>query len=279
VEEIRAYIESGILELYVLGDLSPEEKLQVEAMAQQHPAVRAELQEVEQAIELYADVHNIEPDNNLRNRVLNSLVTNLADDRNFNKPAARSAVQPEAKLASLPQRATTTAFYKYAFAASLLLLCLSVAALVTIYRQLQNKEQQLLTLRLSEQKYSRQVSLKEEQLAVFRDPSFRFVQLKGTPKAPASALTVAWSATKKKVMVDLASASLPAPDKNHQYQLWAIANGKPVDLGVFDQSVADSADMKEMKNIAAAQAFAVTLEPRGGSVNPTLDQMVVMASL
>ena len=32
MEDIKAYIESGILELYVLGDVTPEEKLQVEAM-------------------------------------------------------------------------------------------------------------------------------------------------------------------------------------------------------------------------------------------------------
>jgi anti-sigma-K factor RskA len=37
--------------------------------------------------------------------------------------------------------------------------------------------------------------------------------------------------------------------------------------------------MKEMKSVALAQAFAVTLEPRGGSVNPTMDQMVVIKML
>jgi hypothetical protein len=33
VEDIRAYIETGILELYVLGDVTSDEKLQVEEMA------------------------------------------------------------------------------------------------------------------------------------------------------------------------------------------------------------------------------------------------------
>jgi len=40
LEDIKAYIESGILELYVLGDVTPEEKLQVEAMAAKHPAYK-----------------------------------------------------------------------------------------------------------------------------------------------------------------------------------------------------------------------------------------------
>ncbi|WP_426670326.1 anti-sigma factor [Mucilaginibacter sp. McL0603] len=34
--------------------------------------------------------------------------------------------------------------------------------------------------------------------------------------------------------------------------------------------------MKEMKSIASVDAFAVTLEPRGGSLGPTIDQMVVI---
>jgi anti-sigma-K factor RskA len=39
----------------------------------------------------------------------------------------------------------------------------------------------------------------------------------------------------------------------------------------------DTAGVKEMKSIASADAFAVTLEPMGGSINPTMDQMVVWA--
>ena len=81
-------------------------------------------------------------------------------------------------------------------------------------------------------------------------------------------------------MLDMADLKLPANDKDHQYQLWALVGGKPVDLGVFDKTATDSTiDMKEMKSLALAQAFAVTLEPRGGSVNPTMDQMMVVGTL
>ena len=277
MEEIRAYIESGVLELYVLGDMSAEEKLQVEAMAQKHPAIQAELSEIEIAMEMYADAQSVEPSPQLRDRVLNSLLTNLGDDRNLRTIQPRATVGE--RVVAMHPRATTSIFYKYAFAASVLLLCVSGLALGIMYKRLQNSEQQLVSLRLNEQKFTRQVSFLNEEIGVFRDPSFRFIQLKGMPKTPSSALIVAWSAKRKKVMVDLSSAKLPAPGKDHQYQLWAIANGKPVDLGVFDKTTADSTDMKLMKSIDAAQAFAVTIEPRGGSVNPTTDQMVVLASL
>jgi anti-sigma-K factor RskA len=275
LEDARAYIESGILELYVLGELSPEERLQVEDMAAKHAAVKAELDDIGQAMTMYADAHAIEPDENLRNKVLNNLLTNFADDRNFKGTNHDAPVVPLRTIS----KPTVSIFYKYAFAASLLLLCVSVAALSVVYKKLNQSQDQLLSLRLSEQKYSRQVSLMDDELNVYRDPAFQFVRLKGTAKAPASVLTIAWNPQRKKVMVDMHDAKLPETDPDHQYQLWAIANGKPVDLGVFDKLQADSANMKEMKDIAIAQAFAVTIEPRGGSINPTMDQMVVMASL
>ncbi|MFD1257453.1 anti-sigma factor domain-containing protein [Mucilaginibacter terrae] len=281
------------MELYVLGDLSAEEKLQVEDMAQQHPQVKAELDEIERSMELYADLHDIEPAPEMRDRVLNSLLTNLGDDRNLktvqhvngNNVTAQNfrPTQPEhnreARVVPMAQTSISSGFYKYAFAASVLLLCVSVAALGIVYKRLQYSQQQLVSLRLSEQKFTRQVSQMDTELSVFRDPSYQFIRLKGTPKTPASVLTVAWSAKKRKVMVDMHDAELPVIDKDHQYQLWAIADSKPVDLGVFDSAVADSADMKLMKSISTAQAFAVTIEPRGGSINPTMNQMVVMASL
>jgi anti-sigma-K factor RskA len=293
VEEIRAYIESGILELYVLGDISAEEKLHVEAMAQQHPEVKAELEEIERSMELYADLHDMEPATEMRDRVLNSLLTNLGDDRNLktvqhgngnvatpqNFRPAQSNENREARVVPMASQSSSSGFYKYAFAASVLILCVSVAALGIVYKRLQDSQQQLVSLRLSEQKFTRQVSQMDTELSVFRDPSYQFIRLKGTPKTPASVLTVAWSAKKRKVMVDMHDAQLPNLDKDHQYQLWAIADSKPVDLGVFDNAVPDSADMKLMKPISTAQAFAVTIEPRGGSANPTMNQMVVIASL
>jgi anti-sigma-K factor RskA len=76
-------------------------------------------------------------------------------------------------------------------------------------------------------------------------------------------------------MIDMANANMPVNDKYHQYQLWALVGGKPVSLGVFDADTT-SKDMKEMESIASADAFAVTLEKRGGSPTPTMDEMMVL---
>ena len=270
VEDLKTYIESGLLELYVLGDVSRDERLQVEGMADVHPAVKAELNDIEKALELYAGYNAVEPNDHQRNKILNSLVTNLADDDTFKSNKQET---PD-NIIAIPAR--TTNFYKYAFAASIALLLVSVVALFNVYNKLQQSNTQLLALSSQNEHYSKTVNLKDEQLSIFRDPNYKMLRLKGMPKNPSAGMTVAWNPEKKKVMIDMNNMQLPANDQNHQYQLWALVKGKPVDLGVFDKTDADSTDMRSMKSIASADAFAVTLEPRGGSVNPTMDQMMVI---
>lgn len=272
MEDVKAYIESGILELYVLGEISAQEKAGVEDMALKHPAVRAELNEIERSMELYAAEQSIEPSEALRNRVLNSLLTNLSDDHTF---PARKATEEQAKVIALPA-AKPNSFYKYAFAACLALLLVSVAALINIYSKLQTSNEQLLAMSAQNQRFSKTVSYQQDQLDMFRDTAYHMIRMKGQAKSPASSMMVAWSPAAKKVMIDMAGAKLPVNDSAHQYQLWAIVAGKPVDLGVFDMKPDSTEAMKTMKSVDIPQAFAVTLEPHGGSVNPTLSNMMVL---
>jgi len=69
--------------------------------------------------------------------------------------------------------------------------------------------------------------------------------------------------------------SLPVPPAGKQDQLGALVGGKPVDAGVFNMNT--NAGMQPMKNILSADAWAVTLEPQGGSVAPTLSQMYLLS--
>jgi len=280
VEEIKAYIETGILELYVLGDVTPNEKRQVEEMASKHPEIKAELDEIERSMELYAQENAVEPSENLRGRVLGSLLTNLSDDRNFSKAHPQkdndADDEDEDNIIALPVQKKESGFYKYAFAASLALLVASTVALVNVYSKLQASNEQLVALQSDKQHFANQVKLMDGELTVYRDTTYKLLRLKGTAKTPGSVLTVAFSPVHKKVVIDMANMKMPVNDKAHQYQLWALVGGKPVDLGVFDSAADTLTNIKEMKSLASADAFAVTLEPRGGSVNPTMDQMMVI---
>src|ERR1700744_5203042 len=214
-------------------------------MAAKHPSIKAELQEIERSLESYASENAVEPSEKLRDKVLNSLVTNLGDDRTF-KSHSESHVDNVIPIT----KARSSNFYKYAFAACLALLIASVISLITVYNKLQQSNSLIASLQTQNQHFTNRVNLMDHELSIFRDPSFKLLKLQGTPKSPSSALMVAGSPVKKQVMIDMANANMPANDKDHQYQLWALVGGKPVDLGVFDADTTKT--MKEMKSIASA---------------------------
>lgn len=54
-------IESGLLELYVIGCLEPAEEQEIEAALEKYPILRNELHAIEYTLEHYAQAHAIQP--------------------------------------------------------------------------------------------------------------------------------------------------------------------------------------------------------------------------
>lgn len=274
MKDLKTYLESGILEQYVLGDLSKEEMLEVEGYAAQYPEIRHELNEIENALQKYAQQNAIEPSEKIRSNIIEAL--------GFDEDESIS----EATVKAIGSVSGTTKFYKYAFAASLTLLFISIILLINLNNKLNESYTQIAVLESGNQKFSNQVNFMESQLTdtknalqFYRNPSsYKIVTLKGSEKAPDASIVVAFNPDREEVMIDMANLNMPSNDEEHQYQLWAIVDGKPVDLGVFD-SASDTSGMKKMKSVKSAQAFAVTLEPRGGSVNPTTEQMMAIGNI
>lgn len=100
------------------------------------------------------------------------------------------------------------------------------------------------------------------------------ITLKGVEKHPEAKATVFWNQNTKEVYLN--ADSLPKAPKGMQYQLWAIADGKPVNAGMYNEEK----DSKiALSKIAKAQAFAITLEKENGSDVPTMENMFVMGGV
>jgi anti-sigma-K factor RskA len=116
---------------------------------------------------------------------------------------------------------------------------------------------------------------KSSDMHMVMNRSNKIVDLKGMEIAPASYATVYWNPQNKQVMLNVESLPMPPADK--QYQLWALKDGKPIDAGVFDMGK-DPMHPMEIP-IENADAFAITLEKKGGSPAPTLTQLYVMGKI
>ena len=294
MENIQDYIESGILEQYVLGELSVAEQAAVEAQAASHSEIREELQQVQETLGFYAEAHAVTPPAGMRERVLTNVLAQIA------APAPSSALRADVDaVAQANHRPAPTetvvrsigsaaapapvARSVWAMAASVALI-LSLAGNALFYSRWQNASSELVAKQNDQARFAQTSQVVERQLGdlrqeneVLRNDEFKAVALAGTKTAPSARARVLFNAATHKVYVDV--RSLPALPAGKQYQLWALDKGKPVDAGVLTAATATGEGIQHMKDIASAQTFAMTIEPAGGSVNPTLSTMTVVGNI
>jgi anti-sigma-K factor RskA len=91
-------------------------------------------------------------------------------------------------------------------------------------------------------------------------------------KVPATA-DIYWDSTSSNVF--LIVKNMPKLPSDKQYQLWALIDGKPKDLGLFDIKD-DNKGMFKMNDTQKADAFAITIENRGNTGGPNLEQLQTM---
>jgi anti-sigma-K factor RskA len=68
---------------------------------------------------------------------------------------------------------------------------------------------------------------------------------------------------------------VPAIEASQTYQMWAIADGTPSSVGLIDPDDSGRADALVDFDATRADTFAVTVEPAGGSDQPTSDPIFV----
>jgi hypothetical protein len=296
VEDFQTYIESGRLEQYALGELDPAAQAEVEAWAARSPQVRQELDELLDGIGFYAEAHAQTPPAALRDRVLHNVLAEIGTTAAV-APAAVVSFAPVAPAptmrvsASNPRLAETAAVSPpvsqrsgWAIAASVALL-LSLAANALLYSRWQQADSDLVAAQNNQARFAqtsqvmeRRLNSTQEQLHVLRSPQeYKMVALAGTPAHADAKARVLYSATTHRVFIDV--QNLPKLPAGKQYQLWALDKGKPVDAGVLAFTTAAGDSLQQMKDIASAQTFAMTVEPTGGSVGPTLTTRTVVGNI
>lgn len=284
VENLKAYIESGVLELYVLGDLSPQEALQVQEIAIKHQEVREELAAIESAMEKFAMQNAIQPSASVETKLFEKLGISLDEQT---EPVLIPSLPQETKIVQLEPNDGKIKTLRYALVACVALLVISTAALFITYSKLTDAHDQIASLNLDKQKFAGIVSKLEysnqglSNLVEMNDSKeWATIKMQGQAISPQSKMNVYWNKKNKSVLINYLAMDLPKADAQHEYQLWAMVNGKPVSLGVFGKTDSTSKEaLLKMQTIQEAQAFAVTLEPMGGSVNPTMEKLTVMGGV
>lgn len=265
---LKDYIESGIIESYVMGLASESERAEFEQLCTQHPELVAARRKFEESVETFAFEQALPTPPEVKVKIFEAIGD--LDPRtttSLNPPKIVNTMENSKSPVRSP------GWLRFVAAASVVLLI----GMVWLYYQTtrQNKDLSEENVRLKVARDTTQNILDrivQEQKQVVGDPNTTVVNMVGTKVAPKSSANIYWDSASTNVY--LVVKNMPKLPNDQQYQLWALIDGKPSDLGVFDAT--NNKVILKMKNTKKAQAFAITIEKHGGSPSPTLEKMQSM---
>ncbi len=248
--DIKEYISSGIIESYVLGLASPEEQVEFERLSTQYPELIQARTQFENALEEKAMQGQLMPPPGAKDRIWNA----IQQKKPVNTPKLIN-------MESRPVRRSSA--LGWIAAASIILLIGTSYLAYTFYNQ--NQE-----LKKTNSEMEVKVNKSDSVQQIINDPQATVVNMVGLKGSPLSA-NIYWDSTNANVYMIV--KNMPKLPSDKQYQLWALIDNKPVDLGLFDGG---EKVILKMNNTQKADAFAITIENRGNSGGPTLPQLQSM---
>ncbi|MCU7550817.1 anti-sigma factor [Chitinophagaceae bacterium LB-8] len=279
--DLSCIISSGDLELYLLGMLPEEEAYKIEQLAVLLPEVRLELDRISGTIEDFARTSERNPSAGVKANLMERLRSLNVDDHNA---GAEIVSLPVNEAAEANNTSTDSAIirpmkrYNWLQAASMIGLLLALGIVILLASQNRENKKELVSLEQRVNSINRNLVEQQrlnlaasEMLKMYENDKYIKIRLLSVPGKPKAAAQVFWDTDTKEVYI--ADISLPQTPSHKQYQLWAIVGGKPVDAGVMD---IPKHGVQKMKVFQKADAFAITLERKGGSPTPTLEEMYVM---
>ena len=242
---LQEYIESGIIESYVLGFASEKEKQEFERLLKKHPELVQVREKFELSLEKEAFANAITPPAYLKENVL----ARLKDD----------ATKPAAKVVTIyPQKANRGISGKtWAVAASVILLVGCAYMVYTFYTANQQLKKDIAQSKDNIEKLEQKKQLIEESIVPPNyqvKPATVAVPVQDIPPV----FEVFWDSTSTDVY--LIVKHLKQLPVGKRYELWSVTKGKRESMGIFDPpSTIDDKVIIKMNNVQEAESFAITI--------------------
>lgn len=264
-------ISSGVLELYCMGLTSAAETAEVKQWAAEYPEVATEIKAIEIGLEKYAQENAITPAAPVKEKIFTAINTNTTAPVVDMKQAGNAATNAIVRYVS--------PFWKYAAAASIILLAGSLFFNYTYYNKSESLSTELASTQTDLLKQKEVAGNMKQEMGVMADKNALPVSLNAMPDVADAAARIYWMKNNGDVYID--PSNLPAAPKGKQYQFWAIVDGVPVSGGMIDTNFevdGKKVHIQKMKSFGRAQAFAVSLEDAGPE-KPAPSKVVVLGKI
>ncbi|WP_407500688.1 anti-sigma factor [Elizabethkingia anophelis] len=269
----KEYISSGIIESYILGLASPEEAGILECVMKNNAEVKAAFEEAQKTLEDLATAQAMTPPEDLKSKIWSKIrKEQITEEKvsDVSQPSMNLRIEEKREIKEIEKN---TSWKKFAIAASVLFLVSIAGNMYWINKRSETKKE-IVKLEATNQAQNVALQKMNEKWQILSGSNMQIITLKGVEKHPEAKATVFWDQKTKEVYLN--AESLPKAPKGMQYQLWAIADGKPVNAGMYTE---EKDSKVALSKIPKAQAFAITLEKENGSEVPTMENMFVMGGI
>ncbi|HEY9186061.1 MAG TPA: anti-sigma factor [Salegentibacter sp.] len=257
--DVKKYIESGILELYVAGALSEKENEEVFKIMLQYPEVQEEVLKIESSIVALTSAASPSDSKHL----FSAVKSKLGLDNNH--------------PGTIPLKRTRPSWIAYTgWAAALVIgftLWWTVNEINLLKEQIQVVETNNELMEEQIEKANSDLAEAKNLITVLRNKDIITVPLEGQAVSPDAYAKVYWN--KKAGNIYLDAQGLPEPPRGKVYQVWSLKLTplSPTSLGTIDDFKTDDNKIFTIPNPNDSEAFGITLEPTGGSETPTMEQL------
>lgn len=254
--DLKTYIESGILELYVLGQLSSEEEKEVQDMQAKHIEIQREIHEISLSLEKYAQLNAIKAPAQVADRIFE----NLPSKSSGTTSSVNNTVVTPPKT-GLSWNTLTTLFA-----------LLSVLGF-SMYFILKTEHNSAIKKYESDKKACDSIATQQQQqfaiINQINDPNNKIIDMTPTAGYAGISVYLHYNVVNKKNFLQL--VNLPEITSDQAFQLWSLKDGAdPMPLDVFF----DNNKIIEVAFVDNTATYAITIEPKGGSKSPTLERLI-----
>ncbi len=250
LKEIR---ESGLLELYIIGTLDKEEIQIVEQAISDYPELKKDLLSISNSLEFYASIHSINPPPQVLNNILNEIQSSPSNSTDDSIKASSSSSFSIKKLA-MP-----------------LIMAIGFITGIFYFNNLSNQNITIQRNLIACQEENQNKSVQIAYLEAINEPNNSIVSIEATPKYPNTHLYIHNNDVSKKNYLQI--KNLPKITENQSFQLWSLkSNSDPIPLDVFESSTDNL--IFEVQHIDDSNAYAITIEAKGGAQVPNLDDLI-----
>jgi anti-sigma-K factor RskA len=272
-------IQSGLLELYALNHCTESERTLVESHLQDEDVI-TELNAIEETLFSFALNNSVKPRQEMKAKIMASIEggKETPKTKTISKPKTSNK---DTKVVGIGKNTNN---FGWRVAAGFMLL-VSIG-LFTVYNgRLNQMDERIMALTIEKESISKnysQVKAVSEELSevehFFSKRLIRSYELKH-PTDPSKTFGVLyWCPTSGEIMLN--GMHMPKLSDDEQYQLWALVDGNPLDLGVIPKDWDGGTNrLAHLKGLKELSAYAITIEPLGGNPTPTLEKLTALAKV